>query len=160
MLSAARSTMLRSQSLRQSVRFSVRTIVSNTHEAPYVDLRSDTITRPTPEMLNKCLSVPLGDDVFGEDPTVALLENALASQFNKEAALYFPSGTMSNLTAVMSHCDVRGSEMITGRYSHLAMYEAGNVSTIGGVHSKQVRGEPRRAERREATSVLAALAIQ
>jgi len=107
-----------------------------------VDVRTDTITRPTAPMLETCLTTPLGDDVFQEDPTVKLMQDHLKNRFRKEAALFFPSGTMSNLCGILAHCNVRGSEMITGANSHLALYEAGNVSTVGGVHSKQLQEDP------------------
>jgi threonine aldolase len=77
-----------------------------------IDLRSDTVTKPTQEMRYAMANCEVGDDVFGEDPTVVELENRVARLFNKEAALFFPTGTMANLTAVMTWCDIRGSEMI------------------------------------------------
>ena len=75
---------------------------------------------------------------MNEDPTVHAIQDLLASRFNKEAALFLPTGTMSNLTAVLGHCDKRGSEMIVGGRSHLCLYEGGNVSQHGGVHSRQI----------------------
>ena len=102
-----------------------------------VDLRSDTITLPTKEMLDSIASAELGDDVFREDPTVNQLENLAATEFNKEAALFVPSGTMANLVAVLSHCQ-RGDEVILGDQAHTFLYEAGGISAFGGVHSRQI----------------------
>ena len=102
-----------------------------------VDLRSDTITLPTKEMLDSIASAELGDDVFQEDPTVNRLEDLAATKFNKEAALFVPSGTMANLVAVLSHCQ-RGDEVILGDQAHTFLYEAGGISAFGGVHSRQI----------------------
>ena len=102
-----------------------------------VDLRSDTITLPTKEMLDSISSAELGDDVFQEDPTVNRLEDLAATKFNKEAALFVPSGTMANLVAVLSHCQ-RGDEVVLGDQAHTFLYEAGGISAFGGVHSRQI----------------------
>ena len=102
-----------------------------------VDLRSDTITLPTKEMLDAITGAELGDDVFQEDPTVNRLEDLTAKKFNKEAALFVPSGTMANLVAVLSHCQ-RGDEVILGDQAHTFLYEAGGISAFGGVHSRQI----------------------
>jgi len=102
-----------------------------------VDLRSDTITLPTKEMLDAIACAELGDDVFKEDPTVNRLEDLAATKFNKEAALFVPSGTMANLVAVLSHCQ-RGDEIIIGDQAHTFLYEAGGISAFGGVHSRQI----------------------
>ena len=98
-----------------------------------VDLRSDTVTRPSAEMRRAMFEAEVGDDVFGDDPTVHMLENKLATMFGKEGALFFPSGTMSNLAATMSWCGKRGSEMILGDSSHMFLYEQGGVSQLAGV---------------------------
>jgi len=103
-----------------------------------VDLRSDTVTQPSKDMLAFAMSAPTGDDVFGEDPTVSLLQQTLAIQFNKEAALYCPTGTMANLVAILAHCHGRASEIVIGTQSHLCLWEGGNVSNIGGVSTRQV----------------------
>ena len=102
-----------------------------------VDLRSDTITLPTKEMFDAIAGAELGDDVFQEDPTVNRLEDLAATKFNKEAALFVPSGTMANLVAVLSHCQ-RGDEVILGDQAHTFLYEAGGISAFGGVHSRQI----------------------
>ena len=98
-----------------------------------VDLRSDTVTRPSAAMRTAMFQAEVGDDVFGDDPTVHMLENKLSTMFGKEGALFFPSGTMSNLAATMSWCGKRGSEMILGDSSHMFLYEQGGVSQLAGV---------------------------
>ena len=102
-----------------------------------IDLRSDTITLPTKEMLDAIDRADLGDDVFQEDPTINQLEELAAKRFNKQAALFVPSGTMANLIAVLSHCQ-RGDEVILGDQAHTFLYEAGGISSFGGVHSRQL----------------------
>ena len=96
------------------------------------DLRSDTLTKPSAGMREAMMSAPLGDDVYGEDPTVARLEEELAARLGKEAAMLFPTGTQSNLAAVMAHCG-RGDEMIVGDRYHLYCDEAAGVSVLAGV---------------------------
>ena len=103
-----------------------------------IDLRSDTVTMPTDEMRHAILHAKLGDDVFGEDPTVNELETKAAKIIGKEAALLVPSGTMGNLVSVLVHCQ-RGTEIILGDKSHTFMYEAGGLSAFGGVHSRQLK---------------------
>lgn len=90
-----------------------------------IDLRSDTVSQPTERMRAAMANATVGDDVFGEDPTVKELENKCASLFNKEAALFVPSGTMGNLISIMSHCKERGGETIVGASSHVFLYEQG-----------------------------------
>ena len=103
-----------------------------------IDLRSDTVTLPTNEMLEAISKAELGDDVFQEDPTVNKLEHLAAKTFNKESAIFMPSGTMANLVAVLTHCQ-RGDEVILGDQSHTFLYEAGGISSFGGVHSRQIK---------------------
>ena len=105
-----------------------------------IDLRSDTVTLPSEEMRKAILSAKLGDDVFGEDPTVNKLEAKAANIMGKEAALLVPSGTMGNLVSVLVHCQ-RGTEIILGDKSHTFMYEAGGISAFGGVHSRQLKNQ-------------------
>lgn len=105
---------------------------------PVVDLRSDTVTKPTPDMLDAMSSAPVGDDVYGEDPTVRRLEAMVAELAGKEAAVFVPSGTMGNLIAVLSHCG-RGDEMILGDQSHIHVYEQGGTAALGGVHPRTLR---------------------
>ncbi len=106
-----------------------------------VDLRSDTVTRPTPEMREAMARADVGDDVYGEDPTVNRLQEIAASLMGKEAALFVASGTMGNLTAILAHCG-RGDEVILGNRAHTFLFEAGGVSALGGVHSHQLPNQP------------------
>jgi threonine aldolase len=106
-----------------------------------VDLRSDTVTRPTPEMRQAMANAEVGDDVYGDDPTVNRLQEMGAGLMGKEAALFVPSGTMGNLAAILSHCG-RGDEVIIGDKNHSFVFEAGGLSAVGGVHSHQVPNQP------------------
>ena len=103
----------------------------------WIDLRSDTVTQPTPEMRAAMAEAEVGDDVFGDDPTVIRLEDMAAEIMGKEAAVFVASGTMGNLAAVLSHCQ-RGDEIILGDMSHTYLYEAGGVSALGGVHPRSI----------------------
>lgn len=102
-----------------------------------IDLRSDTVTKPTPEMREAMAKAKVGDDVYGEDPSVNQLQEKAASMLGKEAGLFLPSGTMGNLISVLAHCG-RGDEVILGNQSHIFRYEAGGISALGGVHSFQI----------------------
>jgi threonine aldolase len=102
-----------------------------------VDLRSDTVTRPSSGMRKAMLEAELGDDVFGDDPTVNRLQARAAEIFGFEAALLFPSGTQSNLAALMSHCG-RGDEVILGMEAHSYRYEAGGLSVLGSIQPQAV----------------------
>jgi threonine aldolase len=102
-----------------------------------VDLRSDTVTRPSAAMRRAMLEAELGDDVFGDDPTVNRLQERAAGIFGFEAALFFPSGTQSNLAALMSHCQ-RGEEVILGQEAHSYRYEAGGAAVLGSIQSQAV----------------------
>ncbi len=97
-----------------------------------VDFRSDTVTKPSPEMLESIVNAELGDDVFGEDPSVNKLESKAAEMTGKEAALFVSSGTMANLVSILAHVD-RGGEIIVGDKSHIFRYEASGASALGGV---------------------------
>jgi threonine aldolase len=97
-----------------------------------VDLRSDTVTRPTPAMRDAMNRAELGDDVFGDDPSVNALQRQIAELLGKPAALFMPSGTQSNLSAIMSHC-ARGDEYIVGQAAHCYRYEAGGAAVLGSV---------------------------
>ena len=97
-----------------------------------IDLRSDTVTLPTPEMRQAMATAAVGDDVFGEDPTVNELEALAARMTGKEAALFVSSGTMGNLGALLAHCG-RGQEVILGDESHIYHYENGSASALGGM---------------------------
>jgi threonine aldolase len=97
-----------------------------------VDLRSDTVTRPTAAMREAMMAAPLGDDVFGDDPSVNALQDKIASLLGFEAALFMPSGTQSNLCALLSHCQ-RGDEYIVGQMQHCYRWEAGGAAVLGSV---------------------------
>ena len=98
-----------------------------------IDLRSDTVTHPSPAMRQAMFEAKLGDDVFADDPTVNRLQDVAAEKFGKEAALLVPSGTMANLVSVLVHCP-RGTEAILGDKSHTFIYEGGGIAAFGGVH--------------------------
>ena len=102
-----------------------------------VDLRSDTVTRPSPGMRKAMNDAELGDDVFGDDPTVNRLQARAAEMFGFEAALLFPTGTQSNLAALMTHCQ-RGDEVILGTEAHSYRYEGGGLGVLGSIHPQVV----------------------
>jgi len=107
----------------------------------FIDLRSDTVTVPTPDMREAMAKAEVGDDVYGEDPTINRLQEMAAERMGKEAGLFVPSGTMGNLAAILSHC-TRGDEVILGNKAHTFLYEAGGISALGGVHSYQLPNQP------------------
>ncbi|MGH8742409.1 MAG: low-specificity L-threonine aldolase [Burkholderiales bacterium] len=109
--------------------------------AAIVDLRSDTVTRPSEGMRRAMLTAELGDDVFGDDPTVNRLQERAAQLFGFEAALLFPSGTQSNLAALMSHCQ-RGEEVILGQEAHSYRYEAGGLAVLGSIQPQALANRP------------------
>ncbi|EEF40378.1 low-specificity L-threonine aldolase 1 [Ricinus communis] len=104
-----------------------------------VDLRSDTVTKPTEAMRAAMANAEVDDDVLGYDPSAFRLETEMAKIMGKEAALYVPSGTMGNLISVLVHCNIRGSEVILGHNSHIHIFENGGISTLGGVHPRTVQ---------------------
>ncbi|WP_019669552.1 threonine aldolase family protein [Eudoraea adriatica] len=104
-----------------------------------INLISDTVTKPSPGMLDAMMSAEVGDDVFKADPTVNRLEEKVAAMFNREAALYFPSGTMTNQTAIKLHTNP-GDQLICDKYAHVYNYEGGGVSFNSGVSCKLVDG--------------------
>jgi threonine aldolase len=106
-----------------------------------IDLRSDTVTLPTPTMREAIYHAELGDDVFGEDPTTIRLEKMAAERMGKEAALLVPSGTMGNLVCGLTHC-ARGEEVILGNQSHMFLNEAGGMSALGGIQPHIVPNQP------------------
>ena len=106
-----------------------------------VDLRSDTVTEPTPSMRQAMAEAKVGDDVFGEDPTVNRLEEMAAERLGKEAALFVASGTMGNLVSQLAHCN-RGDEMILGDHSHVFHDEQGGTASIAGVHPRTLPNLP------------------
>ena len=98
----------------------------------YVDLRSDTVTKPTPEMRDVIANAEVGDDVFGDDPSVNALQAYAAELLGKEAALFCPTGTQSNLVGILAHCE-RGDEYIVGQSAHTYLYEGGGAAVLGSV---------------------------
>src|SRR5579864_4343437 len=106
-----------------------------------IDLRSDTVTLPPPEMRRAMYEAELGDDVYGEDPTVNRLQQRAAEMLGKEAGLFVSTGTMGNLTALLTHCQ-RGDEIILGDRSHIFNAEGGGSAVLGGVAMYPVPTEP------------------
>lgn len=105
-----------------------------------VDLRSDTVTKPTPEMKEFMMKAPVGDDVFGEDPSINELESYSAELFGKEAALYCPSGTQTNQIAINVHCNP-GDELICSKEAHIYKYEGGGIAKNSGTSVKLLDGD-------------------
>lgn len=106
-----------------------------------IDLRSDTVTRPSKEMLKFMTEANVGDDVYGEDPTVSKLEAQIAELCAKEAAVFTPSGTQSNLIGIMAHCQ-RGDEYIVGQTAHTYMWEGGGAAVLGSIQPQPLDFEP------------------
>lgn len=107
---------------------------------PLIDLRSDTVTQPTAAMREAMLGAELGDDVYGEDPTVNRLEHWLAAELGFDAALFVPTGTMSNLLGLMAHCE-RGDEYIVGQQAHTYKYEGGGAAVLGSIQPQPIEDE-------------------
>lgn len=106
-----------------------------------IDLRSDTVTQPTDAMRQAMAIAPVGDDVFGEDPTIERLQTLAASRLGKDAALYVASGTMANLLCQMAHCRP-GDEMIVGDQAHIYYYEQGGSAAVAGIHPRALVNQP------------------
>lgn len=106
-----------------------------------IDLRSDTVTHPTPAMREAMAQAPVGDDVYGEDPTVNRLESLAAERMGKEAGLFVTSGTMGNLIGILAACQ-RGDEALMGDLAHTALFEGGGVSALGSVYPHTLRNQP------------------
>jgi threonine aldolase len=106
-----------------------------------VDLRSDTVTKPTAEMREAMAKAEVGDDVYGEDPTVNRLQEVAAEKMGKETGLFIPSGTMGNLIAVLTQCQ-RGDEAIMGDKGHTFLFEVGGISALGGVFAHTLPNQP------------------
>jgi threonine aldolase len=106
-----------------------------------IDLRSDTVTRPTPAMRAAMAAAAVGDDVFGDDPTVNALQEKAAALFGMPAGLFFPSGTQSNLAALMAHCG-RGEEVIVGQDAHTYRYEGGGAAVLGSIQPQPLANLP------------------
>lgn len=118
-----------------------------------VDLRSDTMTQPTPGMLQAMMQAPVGDDVFGEDPTVNKLEARMAALFGMEAALYCPTGTMSNQIAIKAHTQP-GDEVICDQSAHVYQYEGGGIAFNSGAQVRVLPGELGRINATQISSVI------
>ena len=102
-----------------------------------IDLRSDTVTKPTAAMLEAMAKADVGDDVYGEDPTVNRLQEKCAELFGKEAALFVVSGSMGNLVSLLSHCG-RGDEILVGKCNHIFQWEQGGAASLGGIHTQTI----------------------
>ena len=107
-----------------------------------IDLRSDTLTLPSPEMRKAMADAELGDDVFAEDPTINRLQEMAAERLGKEAALFTSSGTQSNLVSLLTHCG-RGAEVILGEEAHILFFEQGGAWAVGGIGLRPVRNDAR-----------------
>jgi threonine aldolase len=112
-----------------------------TERSSIVDLRSDTVTQPTPAMREAMMAAPLGDDVFGTDPSVNALQEKIAALLGFEAALFVPTGTQSNLCAILSHCG-RGDEYIVGQQAHCYRWEGGGAAVFGSVQPQPLDHAP------------------
>lgn len=108
-----------------------------------IDLRSDTVTRPTPGMREAMARAEVGDDLLGDDPTTRALEEASAARVGKEAGLFVPSGTMGNLVALLTHCAARGDEAIAGSESHICNHEGMGSSALGGIPVRTAQNDAR-----------------
>lgn len=106
-----------------------------------IDLRSDTVTRPSQAMLERMMAAPTGDDVYGDDPTVNQLQEFVAKLSGKEAAIFLPTGTQANLVALLSHCE-RGEEYIVGQVAHNYLYEAGGAAVLGSIQPQPIDANP------------------
>ena len=106
-----------------------------------IDLRSDTVTRPTAAMREAMARAEVGDDVFGDDPTVNRLQQRIAEMLGFEAALYVPTGTQSNLVALMTHCG-RGDEYLVGQHAHCYRWEAGGAAVLGSIQPQPLPNQP------------------
>ena len=108
---------------------------------PLIDLRSDTVTQPSPGMRAAMAAALVGDDVYGDDPTVNELQNTAAERFGFETSLFFPTGTQSNLAALMAHCG-RGDEYIVGQDAHTYKYEQGGAAVLASIQPQPLENEP------------------
>ncbi len=111
--------------------------MNNEAHAEMIDLRSDTVTRPTPAMRAAMLAAEVGDDVYADDPTVNRLQERTAEVVGMEASLFMPSGTQSNLAALMTHC-ARGDEYLVGQLAHTYKYEGGGAAVLGSIQPQPI----------------------
>jgi threonine aldolase len=116
-------------------------VIGDNNMGILVDLRSDTVTRPSEGMRRAMMAAELGDDVFGDDPTVNRLQSMAARMLGFEQGLFFPSGTQSNLAALMSHCG-RGDEYLVGQQAHTYRYEAGGGAVLGSIQPQPIANQP------------------
>jgi threonine aldolase len=114
--------------------------MSDTNQ-PWIDLRSDTVTQPGAAMRDAMAAAPVGDDVYGDDPTVNRLQDVAAEMFGYEAGLFAPSGTQSNLIALMVHC-ARGDEYLVGQEAHTYKYEGGGAAVLGSIQPQPIANQP------------------
>jgi len=115
--------------------------MTNDNTGKLIDLRSDTVTRPSPGMRAAMAAAEVGDDVYGDDPTVNRLQARAAEMFGYEAALFAPSGTQTNLIALLTHCQ-RGDEYIVGQNAHTYKYEAGGGAVLGSIQPQPIANQP------------------
>ena len=123
------------------------------------DFRSDTVTQPTATMRQTMLAAPLGDDVFGDDPSVNALQDHAAQLLGFEAALFAPTGTQTNLIALMGHCQ-RGDEAIVGQSWHTYRWEAGGMAVLGSIQPQPVETQPGGTTRLAPLTAPSALAVK
>ena len=124
------------------VMLEVMLLLVDAMSTPMVDLRSDTVTKPTASMRSAMAAANVGDDVFGDDPTVHAIEKRVADMFGKESALFVPTGTMGNLISLMAHTWERGSEYIVGDQAHIYIFEQGGASQFGGAQPRALPTMP------------------
>ena len=130
-----------SESELTTVNSHAKSLTSKKSRIKMIDLRSDTVTRPSQAMREVMASAPVGDDVWGDDPTVHRLEAMAADMLGTEAALFLASGTQSNLVALMSHCQ-RGDEYLVGQTAHTYRYEGGGAAVLGSIQPQPINNEP------------------
>jgi threonine aldolase len=118
-----------------------------------IDLRSDTVTKPTKGMLEAMMNAKVGDDVFGEDPTVIALEDKAAAMFGKEAGIFCPSGTMTNQIAIKLHTQP-GDEVICDATAHIYNFESGGLGFNSGIQAKLINGERGRMKAQQVEEVI------
>jgi threonine aldolase len=111
------------------------------NQANWIDLRSDTVTEPSQAMRDAMAAAPVGDDVYGDDPTVNRLQDFGAELFGYEAGMFAPSGTQTNLIALMTHCG-RGDEYLVGQEAHTYKYEGGGAAVLGSIHPQPIANQP------------------
>ena len=119
--------------------YSMRGITHIMKDSDYIDLRSDTVTRPTKKMKDAMYNAEVGDDVYNSDPTVNKLQSEVAALFGKEDALFVASGTMGNLVSLMTHIRQKGQAVIIGDKSHVYKIERGGLAAIGNIYPLSIK---------------------